>query len=283
MRTIVTETDRIGECPTWDSRDRRLRWIDVVDKRLSSCDPDGGDIQREATDDFPGSFALRKRGGRLVAFRRRIALFDSGGTEVATATLSPDQIARERFNDGGCDSQGRFFVSTMDPRLKETTGGLYRVDPDLTITRLTEGVGIGNGIAWSPDDRLLYHCDSQPPVIYVHDYNVAAGTVANRREFVRLDPSEGKPDGCAMDVQGFLWMAAPGSGTILRFDPDGRIERRLPVPVRYPSSVAFGGDDRKTLYITSLRPPEGDPQPLDGAVFATEVDVAGVARVRFAG
>ena len=283
MDVIVSETDKLGECPTWNERGHRFQWIEVVGKRISSCAPDGSDLRRQATDDYPGSFALREKGGKIVAFRRGVRLFNEAGKETGNLPLAPEIVARERFNDGGCDDRGRFFVGTMDPRLSGTTGGLWRIDPDLTITRLTDGIGIGNGIAWSPDDKLLYHCDSDPPVIYVHDYDIDSGEVANRRIFLRLDPALGKPDGCAMDIEGFLWMAAPGSGTVLRIDPYGRIERTLHVPVRYPTSVTFGGDDLKTLYITSLQPPGGQTSPLDGAVFATRVDAAGRARKRFGG
>jgi L-arabinonolactonase len=283
MRTLVTDTDQLGECPTWDEASGRFWWIDVVGKRIQSCAPDGSDIQRREVDDFPGSMALRERGGVVVAFRRRISLQDEAGREVASSALPPEIVAVERFNDGACDRRGRFFAGTMDKSLKAAVGGLYRIDPDLTITRLTDGIGIGNGIAWSPDDRRLFHCDSDPPVIHVHDYDIETGEVANRREFARFDPDFGKPDGCAMDAEGGLWVAAPGSGSIVRLDPDGRIERTLKTPVRFPSSIAFGGPDNALMFITSLQAPHVAPEPQDGCVFVTDAGVKGLPVGRFAG
>ena len=146
------------------------------------------------------------------------------------------------------------------------------------------GFALSNGIAWSPDDTRLYHCDTAPAVIHVHDYDLDAGTIANRRVFAEFDASMGRPDGCAMDVEGCLWVAAPGAGAVFRFDPQGRLDRRLPVPTSHPSSVAFGGEGLGVLFITSLQPAHGEGEVrLAGAVFATEVGVAGAPCARFGG
>jgi sugar lactone lactonase YvrE len=176
----------------------------------------------------------------------------------------------------------------MDRRLKNAIGGLFRVDADLSAQKMGEGYGISNGLAWSADDRLLYHCDSSPARIYVYDFDVERGDIANRRIFAEFDAAKGRPDGCAADVEGFLWVAMPGSGRISRFDPKGRIERSIETPTHYPSSVAFGGTDLKTLYVTSLVPHELPPNDkanpeVDGAVFAVNVDTAGVPVARFGG
>ena len=205
------------------------------------------------------------------------------------AVRLPPQAVAQRFNDGKADPQGRFWVGTLDKQLTGgTRGGLFRVDPDLSVHKMSDGYGISNGIAWSPDDHTLYHCDSAPTNIYAYDFDAASGTVENRRVFASVDETIGRPDGCASDAEGFLWVAVPGSGSIYRYDPAGKLERRLPVPSNFPSSVAFGGPDLKTLYITTLvphgMPPIVDARPdIDGAVFATEVDVAGLPVGRFGG
>lgn len=288
MRRITNQLDALGECPTWDARSARLCWIDVTGKRLSSCGETGENLAGQAVDDYPGSIALRNEGGLLVAFRRRLSIFDASGDELAKQVPAAIDFARERFNDGKCDSRGRFWVGTMDPRLKEQTGAVYRVDPDLSVRRVSEGYGVSNGFAWSPDERVLYHCDSSPTIIYAYDFDAEAGEVADRRVFVEFDTMMGRPDGCASDVDGFLWVASPEAGCIRRFDPDGKQERVLETPVRYPSSIAFGGSDLRTLFITSLVPHQltahdGANPELDGAVFATEVDVAGLPVGRFGG
>lgn len=283
MRAFVTEPAKLGECPVWDALASRLYWIDVTGKQICSCDENGGDITRVEVEDFPGSIALRQSGGLVVGFRRGVALLDAGLQQVAYQPLPDEIVAKERFNDGACDKRGRFFVGTMDKLMSGTVGGLYRVDSDLSMQKVTEGIGISNGIAWSPDDKRLFHCDSAPPHVYVHDYDISTGEVENRRVFIALDPDEGKPDGCAMDAEGCLWLAAPGSGNILRFDPDGQLMLRLKTPVIYPSCVSFGGKSKQTLFITSLQPFEGGIQPLDGAIFVHETDVEGVETGMFGG
>tara|TARA_B110001454_G_scaffold170564_2_gene161119 strand:+ start:3970 stop:4836 length:867 start_codon:yes stop_codon:yes gene_type:complete len=288
MRRVTLEQDQLGECPTWDARSGRFFWIDVTGKKLLSCSPDGTSREELCVDDYPGSFALRETGGRLVAFRRKIAILDDAGNEIARAATDVVEFGKERFNDGKCDSRGRFWAGTLDKQLKAPIGGLFRIDPDLSVHKMSEGYGISNGIAWSPDEKTMYHCDSSPTNVYAYDFDVESGTIANRRIFVRFDEGMGRPDGCAMDVEGFLWVAAPGTGCIRRFAPGGELDSVLETPSRYPSSIAFGGPDLKTLYITTLVPHELPPndgaQPdIDGAVFATEVQVAGMPVTRFGG
>ena len=288
MRRVTHEQDELGECPTWDSRDGRFRWLDVTRKQVQSCAEDGGNRQVLKVDDYPGSFAMREAGGMLIAFRRRLSLRDVAGAELQGVTPSAVDFDKERFNDGKWDSRGRFWVGSMDRRLKDTVGGLFRVDADLSTHKMAEGYGISNGLAWSADDRLLYHCDSSPARIYVYDFDVERAEVANRRIFADFDAAKGRPDGCAADAEGFLWVAMPGSGRVCRFDPDGKVERSIETPTHYPSSVAFGGVGLKTLYVTSLVPHELPPNDkadptADGAVFATNVEVAGVPVARFGG
>jgi len=281
MQRITSDVDELGECPTWEPREQRFYWLDVVGKTLQSCRPDGSDRTSRKFDDYPGSFAPRTGGGHLVAFRKGLVLLGPDGAEERRVEPGVVDFAKERFNDGKADSRGRFFVGAMDRRLKNPVGGLFRVDPDLTVTKVSDGYGISNGIAWSPDDGTMYHCDSDPPHVYAYDFDVETGAVANRRIFATFTEAQGHPDGCAMDSEGFLWVAAPGSGCIRRLDPEGREAEILETPVRFPSSIAFGDDDLKTLYITTLQPhektPEGGASPgFDGCVFKTRVDVAGL-------
>ena len=286
MRRFITEPSRLGECPTWDERGRRFWWIDVTGKRLSSVDGDGGDLRRQGFDDYPGSFGLRATEGVVIAFRRGVATFDGAGRQVAANPLPAEVVKRERFNDGACDSRGRFWAGTMDKELREPVGGLYRIDPDLSMHRMTDGIRLSNGIAWSPDDRLLYHCDSTPPRVYVHDFDAEAGTVTNRRVLVEFDePTMGKADGCAVDTDGFIWVAAPRTSKVFRFAPDGRLDRWVETPTRFPTSVAFGGDGWRTMFITSYQSadPAHTAEPEDGLVYATDAGVAGMPTPRFAG
>jgi L-arabinonolactonase len=221
MHRIEARADELGECPTWDELSGRLLHIDVIGRRLLSCEPDGGQAEEVSLAEIPGSFALRRNGGLLMAYRRGLALRDPAGNETSIELPSQWDGSRERFNDGSCDALGRFWVGTMDRCLQETVGALYRLDCDLTVHRTASGFGISNGIAWSPDNRTMYHCDSRPPVIYAYEFDLDAGVARNRRILVDFTSPMGMPDGCATDVEGFIWVAAPGTGQVMRFDPEG--------------------------------------------------------------
>jgi sugar lactone lactonase YvrE len=300
VRLVVGEPDQLGDCPTWDESTQRLFWIDIIGKRLSSCGPNGSALERQTLNEIPGSFALRERGGMLLGFRRRLVLLDPAGAEIASWVPDAADMTRERFNDGACDARGRFWIGTMDRHLREPVGALYRIDPDLSAHRMDLGFGISNGLAWSPRFDRLYQCDSSPPRIYVHDFDLDAGLTSNRRLFAEFSDGMGTPDGCAVDVDGFLWVAAPGAGSILGFDPQGRLARTIATPVAWPSSVVFGGSDMRTLFVTSLKPQErstvhasrrgvppaelgGTSAPADGSVFAMECSIPGMPRGRFGG
>jgi L-arabinonolactonase len=282
MRRIGCDADELGECPTWDDRSGRLLRIDVTGRRLTSCDPEGAGAETIDLPEIPGSIALREDGGLLVAYRRRLAVRDHAGTETDIALPESWDRARERFNDGACDPGGRFWVGTMDRQLQDTVGALYRVDPDLTVHRIDAGFGLSNGIAWSPDGSTMYFCDSRPAVIYAYDFDVATGQAENRRVLVEFTPAMGMPDGCATDAGGYLWVAAPDAGQLMRFDAAGRLERKVDTQAAKPTSVAFGGSDLRTLFVTSMVPRDGAAGPADGGLFAMQAPAGGVPKGRFA-
>jgi L-arabinonolactonase len=276
MHRISSESDELGECPTWDERSARLLRIDVIGRKFLVCDAGGSESTVVALPGIPGSFAPRRGSGLLVAYRRRLALRDDTGREMDLVLPEEWDSGRERFNDGACDALGRFWVGTMDRWLQDQVGCLYRIDANLRVCRIVSGFGLSNGIAWSPDGTTMYHCDSRPPVIYSYDFDLGRGVIDNRRRFVEFTASMGIPDGCAMDAEGFLWVASPEAGQVLRFDPEGRLERRVDTPAGKPTSVGFGAANWRTLFVTSMRPHDRPAGEADGAVFACEAPAAGV-------
>jgi sugar lactone lactonase YvrE len=159
------------------------------------------------------------------------------------------------------------------------SGSLYCFDAPNTARAVDGGFQVSNGIGWSPDDTTMYFADSGLGTVFAYDFNLYAGTVSNRRSFVQFDASEGRPDGLAVDAEGFVWVALWDGWRVARFAPDGRLNRELDMPVPRPSSCCFGGPDLTTLYITSasIRLPAAvlAEAPLSGGLFAIDVGVAG--------
>ncbi len=284
---VSTGNSILGENPLWEPQSNRVWSIDCMSRTLFRHDPAGGSQDAFKLPRTPGSFAFREGGGMLMAYRRGLALIEPG-TPIMVDIPSPRiDFMKDVFNDGKCDRRGRFWVGTMDRETKDPIGALYRLDPDRSVHRMADGITLSNGIAFSPDDRTLYHCDSRPGLIWAYDYDIETGAIANRRVLVDFASRDGHPDGCTIDTEGGLWVAEIGSGRIVRFDAAGRETRSVKTPVSRPTSVIFGGADMRTMFITSmhfgLTGEERAREPLAGSVFAIQMDVAGIPEVHFAG
>ncbi|MFO1028737.1 MAG: SMP-30/gluconolactonase/LRE family protein [Acetobacteraceae bacterium] len=284
---VSTGNSILGENPLWDPETGRVWSIDCMSRTLFRHDPSGAAQDEFVLPRTPGSFAFRAGGGMLMAYRRGLAFIEPG-TPMLVDIPSPEiDFMKDVFNDGKCDRRGRFWVGTMDRETKRPIGALYRIDPDLTVHRMADGITLSNGIAFSPDDRTLYHCDSEPGVVWAYDYDIESGSIANRRVLVDFAGRTGHPDGCTIDAEGGLWVAEIGAGQIVRFDAAGRETGLIAVPVTRPTSVIFGGADLRTMFVTSMQfalsDEEKAQQPLAGSVFSVNVGVAGIPEVRFAG
>jgi len=218
-----------------------------------------------------GSFGLRADGGLVLALRHEFARFDPGtGERTPLAALDLDD-PDVRLNDGKVDRQGRFLAGTMHTNLAPGAaplGGLYRLDPDGAVRRLAGDILTANGPCFSPDGRTLYLADSPRQVIWAFDYG---GEVpSGRRVCIDLAPLGTAPDGATVDAEGTLWVALVRSGEVGCFAPDGRLLRRLAVPVRHPTSLSFGGPGLDVLFVTSISASHrlADPSPGAGGLFA---------------
>lgn len=275
----------LGEGPLWDARRSRLTWVDCDQKILFALDPATGDVARTDLPHFPGSYAVRRQGGLVMAYRNQLVLMDEDGGEARPIATPGVDFTVERFNDGACDRAGRFWVGTMDRKLKEPVGHLFRLDPDLTFTPIEANLTASNGIAFSPDDRTMYHTDTGAARIYAYDFDLDSGRVANRRVFAEF--THGRPDGCTIDAEGCLWVAAINGGEVVRLDPAGRRIDAIALPVTRPTSTMLGGPDLRTLYITTMRfglsPEEQAAQPQAGCLFAATVEVPGLPEPEFGG
>jgi sugar lactone lactonase YvrE len=277
----------LGECPLWSVAEQVLYWIDINAPSLNRFDPATGDNVAMPMPESIGSYALRERGGFVVALRSGIWLCDARGTPGQRVAAAPYDPARYRFNDGRCDPQGRFVVGTMNEKRDADDAALYRLDFDFALTRLFAGMTISNGLAWSPDRGTMYHSDTPARTIRAYDYDAATGTPSRSRTFAQWTGETERPDGGAADSAGHYWSALYGDGRLAQIAPDGTLVAMHPVPAMCPTMCAFGGSDLRTLYVTTARQKrdaaELDRFPQSGGIFSTRVDVPGIPEARFRG
>lgn len=288
MECVVACENALGEGVVWCPRQQRLWWVDVLaghvhEWRLS----DGLHRVHETVFRRIGSLALRQKGGLVLATEQGLFAWDP---ERATSTLlvnpEPDRLTH-RLNDGRCDRAGRFWVGSMHDTQFVPEGALFRVGANLDVSRLEEGIVIPNSIAFSPDDRTFYFADTRKYVIWAYDFSLSEGVLDNRRVFASYGQGPGRPDGSCVDREGCLWNAVYAGGKIVRYTPNGRVDRIVELPVSYPTCCCFGGSDLDILFVTSARFPlsaqEQAAQPLSGSVLALRPGVQGLPEPAFSG
>ena len=261
----------LGEGPCWDAEAGALYWTDIAAHRVHRLTGDGAHTEWD-TGQPPGAVVPRAGGGLVLAASEGFLAMDPGtGSLSMLAAVEPD-VPGNRMNDGACDRAGRFFAGTMASDESPGAGALYVLATDHQVTRLVAGVGISNGIGWSPDDQRMYYIDSLTYRVDLFDYEPGTGAIGNRRMFASLGAGEVMPDGLAVDSEGSVWVALWGGSEIRRYAPDGRLTLTVDVPAANVTSCAFGGPDLRTLYITTA----AGPGRSGGALFACQVGVAGL-------
>jgi sugar lactone lactonase YvrE len=276
---------QLGEGPCWSANDGRLYWFDIKGRQLHWLEPATG---RRGAWPMPlrASAAAAREGGGLIAATEG-GLMAIDGRTGAVEVLHPLKLgAGFRSNDGKIDPKGRFWWSVMDDHHGERPGSIYRSEPGKGATKVLDGVHIANTLAVSPDGGTFYLADSRKQIMWAYRLT-AAGQLVEPRIFVDLRGQQGTPDGGAVDAEGFLWNAQWGAWRIVRYAPDGSVDRVVEMPVAQPTSCAFGGPDLTTLYVTSawdgLDTAALAAQPLAGGLFALEPGVPGLALPHFTG
>jgi len=287
LRVYSAAANLIGESPVWSQAEQALYWVDVEGKAAFRQGWNDTTPRRWPLPEATGCCGLRQ-GGLVLAMRTGFATLDAATGAVAPVHDPEADKPDNRFNDGKVDRRGRFFAGTKNiANQPDPTGAIYRLDPDHRVARVDEGISCVNGIAWSPDDRTMYACDTWRRLLFAYDYDAVEGRPLNRRLFATLRPEDGFPDGLTVDGEGFVWNAHYDGWRITRYAPDGRIERVVRMPVRHVTSLVFGGPGLDTLLVTSaslrLAPEDRAGQPLAGDVFALQPGVKGLAEPVFAG
>ena len=280
---IITEPNQmalpvaeLGEGPCWDVATQSLYWVDIPACRVHRLDHAG----RHASWDVgkPAGSVAPRAGGVVVAAGNAFLTLDLTTGAVTELAAAPG-LAGTRMNDGGCDQAGRFYAGSMDLEERPGRGSFYRLDLDHSVTEIFTGLGISNGVGWSPDHRLMYYIDSLAYRVDVLDYDVATGQMGERRPFVALGSGDVVPDGLAVDADGGVWVAVWGASVIQRYDRAGRLIGVVRLPAANVTSCAFGGPNLDHLYITTA----AGPGRCAGAVFSCPAGVAGLPTYAYQG
>jgi sugar lactone lactonase YvrE len=275
----------LGEGPRWLEDEGRLYWVDINARELHRLDPGSGHDEVRTFDEAVGCFGFRQGGGLVLATASGFALVDSfeGAVRPFGAQMLADR-PHHRFNDGRVAPDGSFWAGTMNAAKDAPDAGLYRLDPDGTILSVQGGMMTANGAAFSLDGHF-HHADTPSHMLRRYDYR--DGALSGERTLVRFPHGQGRPDGGSFDEEGFYWSALFDGGRVVRIAPDGEVVQSVPLPVSRPTMIVFGGDDRRTAYVTSARTGLSDEerasQPLAGGLFTFRVDVPGVPEWKFAG
>lgn len=284
---VVESANRLGECTLWCEREQALWWVDSRGPSLWRHHPGSGATRSLPLPEVVGSFCFRDRGGMVVAMASGFHFLDPESGALAPIADPESSLPENRFNDGRCDRRGRFLSGTMCDVRRDPAGSLYRLDPDLSCTKLRGDLIVPNSIAWTPDNRTMYLADTYRHRIMACDYDIDSGEISDERMFVDASGHPGRPDGSCVDEDGCLWNAEYGGWRLVRYTPGGKIDRTIDLPVSNPTCCCFGGRDLDILYVTSatqrLTPEDLAKQPLAGGVFAVRPGVKGLPEARFAG
>jgi len=272
----------LGEGPAWDAKAQLLYWIDILEKRVYA---DGKPIIQ--LEDYVGCVAPRKGGGLILAQRFGFWTFDPATAKLVTYASPKGEPSNNRFNDGKCDSHGRFVAGTMDHSEQETSGSLYSLSVDGRIKKLLKEVRISNGIAWSPDSKTMYFIDTPTREVKAFDYDIETGQIANPRVIITFPDTFGFPDGMTSDINGNLWIAMWGGARVTQWSPKGVLLEQFGVPALNVTSCVFGGPDMNELFITSARVGMDaaalKKYPQAGGVFQLITNVTGMPTFEFGG
>jgi sugar lactone lactonase YvrE len=284
VRVAFDAPMEVGECPLWNHETGLLYWIDIDGCAVHSLCLADGRHNAWSMPSEPGCIALCGGARLLVALRDGLYFLDAqSGSLTSMESGAPYETSTTRFNDGRCDAAGRLWVGSIYEPRDMPGGSLYRVEHGAIVDQC-KPVTVSNGLAFSPDDKIMYHADTRAHRIMAYEFDVLTGSVGDGRVFKQFSADRnldygGRPDGAAVDDEGAYWCAMFEGGKLLRLSPQGDVMLEVLLPVRCPTMMAFGGADLRTLFITSARnnrpTDELARHPHSGCVLSLNVDVPG--------
>lgn len=257
IECVAADANELGEGPVWDPEDGVLYWVDGTGRRVGKpsiwrLDPRTGAKRSWTLGRDIGALALRRGGGAILALDDGFYTFDFDTEALEPIAYIDAEQPRTRLNDGKCDRRGRFLAGGMDDKEELPICGLWQLDTDFTVRKLEDGIICSNGPCWSPDDRTFYFADTFRQTMWAYEYDLESGRLGARREFASTRDDPGFFDGSTVDAEGCVWNALVIGGDLIRYAPDGSVERRIGMPVKNITSVIFGGPRLDEIYVTSM-------------------------------
>ena len=296
---MTTPADVLGESPFWHPQEQRLYWVDIPGRRLRRMKVSSDLSQSHAVDDWPlqeepGCFAPAQQGGWVMALRSGVYRAHEWGGALHLLAPAPYDTNKLRFNDGKCDPAGNFWSGTMYEPRDQAAGVLYALQANHALQPKADQATVANGLAWSPNGKTLYWSDTGAHCIRAWDFEVTSQQMTRERVFAQFPakPKDwtygsgvaqtyaGRPDGAAVDAEGFYYAAMYEGHRLAKIAPDGRCVAFIETPVQCPTMPCFGGADLRTLFITTSAhgrtAAELQALPQSGCVFAMRVDTPGL-------
>lgn len=293
-QTLGSAHYALGESPFWHPREQMLYWVDIAGKQLLRANIYMGSVEAWDMPSEPGCIAPAASGGLVIALRHGVFRARQWGAELVRIATLPYDTASVRANDGKCDALGRFWVGTIDEPKAGLAAALFSIDcraGSAVVQRQAADALTANGLAWNPQGTCLYWADTPHHVVHAWDFDMDANQLSAHRTHLHFDAKpvgwtfadrnyQGRPDGAAVDALGNYWVAMFEGRRICQFAPDGQLLQTLATPVQCPTMPCFGGEDFKTLCLTSARHGRSAAElaqfPDSGAVFFTRVQTPGL-------
>ncbi|SHG46048.1 SMP-30/gluconolactonase/LRE family protein [Massilia sp. CF038] len=285
FNVVHPEPMQVGECPLWHAAERNIYWVDIGGMAVHRVHPLTGEHRQWSMPSEPSALAMHTHGGLVVATRAGVVHLDTASGAITPIAPAPYDTATTRFNDGRVDPAGRFWIGTIfEPRDRQSAE-MYCLEKGTLSLKWSGGMMNSNGLGFAPDGHSMYHADTAAHRINRYDFAAESGTASHPQVFQQFASDKtaadygGRPDGAAVDSEGAYWCAMFEGARLLRFAPTGELLREIALPLRCPTMLAFGGEDLRTLYITSAShgrsAQERERYPLSGCVLSLNVDVAG--------
>lgn len=285
IEVVADDNNRCGEGPLWDFEQKRLVWTDIESALVYEWRPEQNQKTLISRGLHVSSIALNKHGELIFGGAGGLHIWrEQNDYQTVISSFAGENLF---INDMIADPKGRMYAGTLHwgPNGMEKYGKLYLIDSYAFVRVMDENIGISNGLGFSPDNCTLYYTDSAARLIYAYSVDPESGALSKKRIFARVPETEGLPDGLTVDSEGFVWSARWYGGEVVRYDPKGKVERRIKMPMMQVSSVAFGGPDLTDLYITTasdvwrgpLAPPgfDFDAPNIGGPLYKISLDIKG--------